>query len=105
MGEHGFLTHTHTQKKTQMTVIVCHKNEEHELSSLRRVPMVTCVLGSLNLTTFATSGASVPLLTSWFSLNFCLFFFYTKEYILKENCITSSQSCVCVSSSVMSHYL
>ena len=68
--------------------------------------MVTCVLGSLNLTTFATSGASVPLLTSWFSLNFCLFFFFnTKEYILEENCITSSQSCVGVSSSVMSHSL
>jgi len=32
---------SHTQKKTQTTIIVCHKNEECELSSLSRVPTVT----------------------------------------------------------------
>ena len=29
------------KKKTQTTVIVCHKNEERKLSSLSRVPTVT----------------------------------------------------------------
>lgn len=29
------------KKKTQTTIIVCHKNEECELSSLSRVPTVT----------------------------------------------------------------